>query len=486
MTRATYTDGSCTSYAYDAAGRLLTITDSVSGTTSYTYSGTGCGSGCGGSIADKVATETTPLGSISYTYDAIGRRTSMTVTGQPAVNYTYDTGGRLNDISTLIGSVTKHFTIGYDTLGRRLSLSLPNGVTTNYSYDNGSRLLNIQDLTPAQQVLESLTYTYDAAGNRISMNRPSVTLPLSNQASNTSYNAANEMLTFNDKNIAYDANGNVTLATNTCGTTTYTWNVSNRLIGITGFKPDCTTLAASFNYDALGRRIGKTINGRTIQYVYDGMDVVQEIENGNPTVNYIRTMNIDKPLARIEASGKVRYYQRDALGSVIDLTDENGVIKTTYSYGPFGNVTITGEASDNPFQYTGRENDGTGLYYYRARYYSPELQRFISENPIRLAGGDVNFFAYARNNPVNYTDPLGLQNAPLPPIGWPGEPPDAPGSDEPGPGNPECGPQEVDICVTVCYGQEVKDKCYVKPNNDCHKVCHKEKRFVCHGKIYPN
>ena len=62
---------------------------------------------------------------------------------------------------------------------------------------------------------------------------------------------------------------------------------------------------------------------------------------------------------------------------------------------------ITGEASDNPFQYTGRENDGTGLYYYRARYYSPELQRFISRDPIGLGGGDVNFYRYVGNSPVN-------------------------------------------------------------------------------------
>ena len=71
-------------------------------------------------------------------------------------------------------------------------------------------------------------------------------------------------------------------------------------------------------------------------------------------------------------------------------------------------MTVTGEISDNPFQYTGRENDGTGLYYYRARYYSPELQRFISEDPIGLAGGDVNFFAYVGNDPVNWVDQLGL------------------------------------------------------------------------------
>lgn len=428
LTQATYADGSYTSYTYDTAGRLMSITDSVSGTISYTYSGTGCGSGCS-MMPDKVASETTPLGTVNYTYDAIGRRSSMTVTGQPAVNYGYDAGGRLNDINTLIAGVVKDFTIAYDGLGRRSSVTLPNGVTSNYSYDNASHLLNLEHKNPVNQVLESLTYTYDAVGNRINMNRPSVSLPLPQPASNTSYNEANQMLTFNDKNITYDANGNMTSVTNTCGATNYTWDARNRLIGITGFKADCSPLSASFGYDALGRRIEKIINGRTTRYLYDGLDIVQEVENGLPAVNYIRTLNIDEPLARINADGAVRYYQQDALGSVIALTDDTGAIRTQYAYDPFGNVTITGEASDNPFQYTGRENDGSGLYFYRARYYSPELQRFVSEDPILkmsiLSAQQkfkamtaknpliLNSYGYVVNNPLRYSDPEGLLLWPL-------------------------------------------------------------------------
>jgi RHS repeat-associated protein len=133
-------------------------------------------------------------------------------------------------------------------------------------------------------------------------------------------------------------------------------------------------------------------------------------ERGAPTASYIRTLSIDEPLARVElGSGAVRHYLADALGSVTALADENGAVKTTYSYDPFGQVAAGGEASDNPFQYTGRENDATGLYYYRARYYSPELQRFISEDPI---GDGFNFYAYIDNNPVNSTDPMGLFGPP--------------------------------------------------------------------------
>ena len=201
-----------------------------------------------------------------------------------------------------------------------------------------------------------------------------------------------------------------------------------QITGISGYDSTCTALTASFSYDALNRRISKTINTTTTQFVYDRQDIVQEIQ-GTVTNNYIRNLNIDEPLTRIKGNGTIRHYTMDALGSVIELTDDTGAVKTTYTYDPFGNVTVSGETSDNPFQYTGRENDGTRLYYYRARYYSPELQRFISEDSIlhpanvppeyklqnvpvpsfesRLMNPlNLNAFAFTRNNPVNLTDPM--------------------------------------------------------------------------------
>ena len=213
-----------------------------------------------------------------------------------------------------------------------------------------------------------------------------------------SYDEANRMLTINDDNLTYDLNGNLIQK----GDTTYVWDARNRLVQIISPSMD-----ASFKYDALNRRIEKTINGITTQYLYDGLDIIQEIEDGMVTVNYIRSLNIDEPLARLDMLVGVRFYHTDALGSVIALTDEMGEIKTQYNYTPFGTVETIGEESDNPFQYTGRENDGTGLMYYRARYYSPEMKRFISEDPIGFRGG-VNFYSYVGNGPINATDPLGL------------------------------------------------------------------------------
>jgi RHS repeat-associated protein len=83
------------------------------------------------------------------------------------------------------------------------------------------------------------------------------------------------------------------------------------------------------------------------------------------------------------------------------------LVQSEYIYEPFGKTTGSGAASTNAFKYTGREDDGTGLYYYRARYYHPSLQRFISEDPIGFAGGDVNLYAYVFNDPVNLIDPSG-------------------------------------------------------------------------------
>jgi RHS repeat-associated protein len=118
---------------------------------------------------------------------------------------------------------------------------------------------------------------------------------------------------------------------------------------------------------------------------------------------------IDEVFAQQTGSGanaQMLNYLTDALGSSIRLTDKTGVKVVDYTYDPYGNTTADATV-DNPFQYTGRENDNTGLYYYRARYYSPAMQRFISEDPIGLNGG-INVYGYVEGNPIKFTDPYGL------------------------------------------------------------------------------
>jgi RHS repeat-associated protein len=140
---------------------------------------------------------------------------------------------------------------------------------------------------------------------------------------------------------------------------------------------------------------------------------VQELSGGSsPTVsaNIFTGLDIDENFARTDSNGSV-VYLNDALGSTIGLSESPGSIASSYSYQPFGATTTGGAASTSTYQFTGRENDGTGLYYSRARYYSPTLQRFISQDPIGFAGGDSNLYAYVANNPITMIDPFGLADS---------------------------------------------------------------------------
>jgi RHS repeat-associated protein len=251
-------------------------------------------------------------------------------------------------------------------------------------------------------VLDDLTHSYDKAGRRIATGGSFARTGLPQSISTATYNAANQQLTLGNRSMTYDLNGNLATLTDPSGTTTYTWNARNQLVSLNG--PNVT---ANFQYDAFSRRLAKTINGSTTEFVYDGLNPVQELASGTPTANLLTGLGIDEYFSRTDIAG-TRSFLPDALGSTLALTDSVGTIQTEYTYEPFGNMTVTGASSTNPFQYTGRENDGTELYHYRARYYHPVLQRFISEDPIGFAGGDSNLYGYVSNDPVNGTDPSGL------------------------------------------------------------------------------
>jgi RHS repeat-associated protein len=396
ITRSDYADGNYTIFDYDVGGRLIRIYDSVSGPIEYEYDEiSGCVS-CEGPFRDRVKRETTPQGTIEYQYDAGGRKISMRAFGQERIEYKYNYN---NQLAQLFHPTLGTFLIDYDEAGQRKSLIFPNGITANHTYDDASRLLAI-NYDKGSTPIKNVSYKYDANYNRITFDggNSQTFLP---DAMTATYNAANQMLTFKDKSLTYDKNGNLTSVTDSTGTTFYTWDARDRLVAIDG-----PTIAARFRYDALNRRVERTINGKTIQYLYDGVSIVAEVENGLTTTTYVRGLNIDEAFARIDGSG-VRYYLLDSLRSTLALADEAGGITTSYTYDSFGNTSLTGSPDDNPFQFTGRENDATGLYYYRARYYSPELQRFLGEDPVGLFGG-INLYVYVGNNPVNWMDPWGL------------------------------------------------------------------------------
>jgi RHS repeat-associated protein len=129
--------------------------------------------------------------------------------------------------------------------------------------------------------------------------------------------------------------------------------------------------------------------------------VAQEQQGGAPRADLMLGAGADERFTR---GGSTML--TDALGSTVALVSAS-TIQTSYGYDPYGVTQITGAASDNTFQFTGRENDNTGLVNYRNRYYNPAWGRFISEDPIGLNGGDINLYRYVGNNPAQLRDPSG-------------------------------------------------------------------------------
>jgi RHS repeat-associated protein len=372
---------STVTYTYDAGNRLTQLVDSQAGTIPRSYDG-----------LDRLVSESMPQGTVSYTYDEAGRRTSMTVAGQPVVNYSYDDADRMTQITQ--GTSTVSF--GYDAAGRRATLTLPNGIVIDYSYDAAYQLTALT-YTKGPTVLGNLTYGYDDAGRRSGVGGTFARTGLPQPVASASYNAANQLTQWSTSTLTYDANGNLT----NDGVTSSTWDARNRLVSVSGGS------TASFQYDALDRRISKTIDGATTEFVYDGVNPVQEKDGATVIANLLTGLGVDEHFTRTDVAWQQNFLP-DGLGSTLALADASGTVATEYTYEPFGKSTVTGAATTNSFQYTGRENDSTGLYYYRARYYNPALQRFISEDPIQLRGG-INFYSYVYNDPVNLVDPEGRQ-----------------------------------------------------------------------------
>jgi len=207
---------------------------------------------------------------------------------------------------------------------------------------------------------------------------------LPNAVTTAVYNANNQLTTWGTANLSYDLNGNMT----SDGTHSYTWDARNRLTQMDAGN------TASFVYDPFGRRTNKTILGTSTSFLYDGANPVQELSGVTPTANLL-TGGLDEYFTRTDSAG-ARHFLTDALGSTTALTDSTGAVQSSYTYEPFGNTTLSGTSTTNSFAYTAREADlaSPAIYYYRARYYSPTLQRFVSEDPAQLLSR-ANQYAYS-------------------------------------------------------------------------------------------
>jgi RHS repeat-associated protein len=258
------------------------------------------------------------------------------------------------------------------------------------------------------------TFQYDPVGNRISRD---------GQVMNSVFNDANRLLEDDQFTYAYDLSGNILQKTDSISgeVTDYTWDVLNQLVKVEqrpslGGTPIKTV---QYQYDPLGRRILKDVDGVLIKYVYDGPDILLEYSGVDVLqARYTHGLSTDEPLVVNRGGIADYFYHTDDLGSVTELTDSTGNIVQSYAYDSFGNVRVFDHNGAiisiengivNPFTYTGREFDTeTGLYYYRSRYYDSNIGRFISEDPIDFSGGDNNLYGYVSNDPINLTDPSGL------------------------------------------------------------------------------
>lgn len=376
---------STVSASYDAANRQVQQVDSAGGTRTAGYDG-----------LDRLVSETTGQGSVSYGYDTAGHRTSMTVAGQPATSYSYDDGNRLTAISSALGTVS----LGYDAADRQISVTLPNGVQRATDFDAAGQTAGLT-FSQGGNTLGNLSYDYDAAGRRTGVGGSYARISLPALTNSLAYNADNALTARDGAGFSYDADGQLT----SDGANTYTWNARGQLTGIAG------GVTASFSYDPSGRRLTRTVNGATTGYLHDGPNLVQETDGSTPTANLLTGFGVDQTFVRADSTG-ARGLLTDALGSTVALTDALGTVTTSYTYDPYGVVSSTGTADANDQQYTGRQDDGTGLDFYRARYYSPALQRFISQDPAGSAGSGDNLYAYAADSPTNFTDPSGEQALP--------------------------------------------------------------------------
>ncbi|MCG8506344.1 MAG: hypothetical protein MI755_17200 [Sphingomonadales bacterium] len=329
----------------------------------------------------------------AYAYDTAGNVTKLTYPGADNffVTYAYDALGRLEEIRDKNTALLADY--AYDLLSRRDGLELnANAASTAYAYDDASALDTLTHNLSG--TTNDVTFTYLQNGvnqiTQMTVSNPSAYLfaPAEDLSETVTVNAANQqtevvrgpVLKFP---LSYDTAGNLT----SDGANLFGYDSQNRLVSaeMVGAGVDAT-----YDYGPENRRFRKTVNASITSYAYDGGEAIAEYSGfgGAATLlrRYVYGPGIDEPVLKIEyntggaETGRL-FYHADHQGSVIALSTTAGALSESFIYSPFGETSDS--LSGNPYRYTGRRLDEeTGLYYYRARYYSPIIGRFLSPDPI--------------------------------------------------------------------------------------------------------
>ncbi len=433
-------NGATTTY-YDTEGDIVEI-DSPQGTITYTYND---------STGQKTG-ETTNNTDIQYAYDQEGRLASVTVdkldggSVTPLVttysydlnnnllttNFangtvetrTYDTLNRLLTVKTTDGSSTiVGYTYTLDADGRRVQVVEASGRTVNYTYDNDGRLTQEKITNDPSGDNWTYTYTYDLAGNRLSLNDNGP----NNDSLSYTYDADGRLTDVSgttgtngdstDTSYTYDANGSMLTSTTTInGTqttqTTYTWDLEGHMISVV--TTGTGAVSASYTYDDSGNRTSQTVNGTATTYLNDPNQAYDQVleqyaPGGILLGTYVRGLDLLFQDRTTAGGGTgLSFYAVDGLGSTRALTNSSGTVTDTYAYDAYGDLTGSTGTTTNEFLYAGYQTDAaTGLDDLRARYYDAAAGQFISRDSSDGSSSDPitrNHYLYAGANPVEYID----------------------------------------------------------------------------------
>ena len=409
ISRTTYPDASTRDMTYDDAGNITRSLYSGGVDLQYTYDALDRLAGTNGLnlIRDKEARVTNtdnPGMNFGATYDDGGRLSTVTyANGAFTVTYGYDaTTGLLSSVTDSLTASWMTFT--YDGDRRPVGVYRSNNVHRALTWDNASRLTGILDGS-----IINIQHILDATGQ---VTQANMTVPLSPSAflgSGTevfTHDAASQV---SGSGYSHDQQGRVTAAPGH----TYTWDDASRLTGI-----DSVTLT----YNGLGDLVTRAEGGTTTHYYYNygiGMKpiVAEQDEAGGQFLRYYVWTPTGQLLYMIDAANgnKVHFYHFDPTGSTLALTDATGAVSDSYAYDPYGRLLQHNGSNLQPFTFVGKwgvrqEGSAGVLYHMRARYYDSGAGRFISRDPVRdISPRSINPYQYALDNPLYYTDPMGLQ-----------------------------------------------------------------------------